>query len=309
MKFKDYVAHYVTTYVDTRSERTGKKAKVQILAAHLLPQFGDMELETITRRVGHDFQAKLKTRDSKRGGKLSNKTINNIMALLHHVLLTAYDDEELGKQPSKFKALKVVQKSPPRLTVDELKKFMTADTDPMFSRMFMLAGLTGMRYGELVALNWKNVDFERNCIHVCQSSPGHSREVFNQTKNGKGHIAPMNAAAKDLLKSFHRSAGLVFEDPRSPSLTISYSRCNAAIRAAGERVGLPHIRFHLLRHTFISIMVADAQVSVGLVRFFVGHSDIRVTQRYIGRDENRDSAAMAQFDALLANPTESLLSS
>lgn len=306
MKFKDYAKRYIETYVESNSKGTGAQTKKQSLNKHLLPFFGDVELKDIDTMLVEDFIAKQTRTPSERikGKNLSNKAINNNTAILSHILKKAFRSKLITDMPFIDRKPKEAKESP-RLVMPNLEALLMADIPVRSKYLLSILIFTGMRIGEVRALNWKNIHFDKEYIDVCQSCPSHSLEILDRTKTGKNYQAPIAPALKEILKTFHRSTGLVFENPLSPGIPLSWEVCNAAITKACAIAGVRRVTAHTFRHTNISMHVADAKNGAGLVRFFVGHSDIRMTQSYIGRDQKLDNGAMAAFEALF--PTETLL--
>lgn len=304
MTFAEFVTRYVATYVDVNSKGVGGQTKKHTLKKHLLPFFGSVDLKEIDTMLVEDFIA-LQTRtpsERMKGKLLSNKSINNHTALLGHILKRAFRNKLITDMPFIDRKPKDSKESP-RLRMPDLEAILMADVPAQTKYLLSVLVFTGMRIGEVRALNWKNVHIDAGYINVCQSCPQHSLEILDRTKTGEDYQAPISPALKEILKTLHRPTGLVFESARSPGVPLRYDFCNAAITAACRIARVRRVTAHVFRHTNISMHVADAKNGAGLVRFFVGHSDIRMTQRYIGRDQNLDNGAMAAFEALFPDDT------
>lgn len=173
------------------------------------------------------------------------------------------------------------------LTLDEIDLTLDHVHPGMFERidrpMFMAAVMTGMRKGELVALRWRDVDWNAGRIRVRRN---YTCGEFGTPKSRRStRSVPMTPDLADALRALHtasrwrRPDDLVFAHPEHggviPKANIA-RRFRLALRAAG--VDESH-RFHDLRHTFGTHMAA-AGVPMRTLQEWMGHRDLTTTQRY-----------------------------
>jgi integrase len=134
--------------------------------------------------------------------------------------------------------------------------------------IILLALNTGMRRGELFALQWSDIDLERRTLTVRGSS----------AKSGKTRHIPLNTEATHTLTQWRKQgspAGLVFPGKAGAPL----DNINNAWRRLLKAAQITGFRFHDLHHTFASKLVM-AGVDLNTVRELLGHSDIAMTLRY-----------------------------
>jgi integrase len=133
------------------------------------------------------------------------------------------------------------------------------------------AVLTGMRIGEIVALEWNDVDFERKIIVVRRSYGG-------RTKSGKVRYVPINSKLLSILEacSKNRKSDLVFPDKDGNMRSIDF---RTEMKRAAKKAGIRRIRMHDLRHTFASNYVIKGGNILSLQKI-LGHSTINMTLRY-----------------------------
>ena len=155
--------------------------------------------------------------------------------------------------------------------------------------LFVIAGFTGLRMGELRALRWEHVDLEgarSRCRERCRGtqSPRPSRGDADGAIGRTGDPRLQIAARAEELR---RSLGLRLRPARRRLLDRSAVRHRfvAAQKAAGVRVR----RFHDLRHTFGSIAIR--KFDLVSVQAMMGHSKITTTQRYLHSKPRPDDAA------------------
>jgi integrase len=125
--------------------------------------------------------------------------------------------------------------------------------------------LTGARKTEALTARWCDIDFERKFWRIPISKSGQARHV------------PLSAAAVALLESIpNKRAELIFPNPDTDK---AYASIYGSWNTARTRAGLADVRMHDLRHSFASFLV-NAGCSLYEVQRILGHSQIKVTQRY-----------------------------
>lgn len=137
--------------------------------------------------------------------------------------------------------------------------------NPYPSAAIKLLLLTGARRGEILGLQWQNVDFDRKCLRLPDSKTG-AKIIF------------LNGPATILLHSLPRLTGNlhVFPGSRSGGGFVGLDKVWVRVRAAAD---LADVRLHDLRHSFASIGVGDG-LSLPIVGALLGHKHAATTARY-----------------------------
>jgi integrase len=157
--------------------------------------------------------------------------------------------------------------------------------------IFLTAAFTGLRQGELLALRWRDVDFERRVIRVHRTYK--SGNGVDTPKSGRGRAVPMADEVGQALarlserQHFTEDDDLVFRGPRGH---VNAQKLGYRYKAALERAGLRELRFHDLRHTFGTIAINRADIVQ--VQAWMGHADIKTTQRYLHYKARADEAEL-----------------
>jgi len=156
-----------------------------------------------------------------------------------------------------------------------------AREDVQDGELIRVAAYTGLRRGEFVALRWRDVDFIGRKLTVSRAV---SADVERSTKSRRPRQVPLPDQAAAALDRLSRRPDYI-----GPSEYVFASRFGrrldpSALRRRFERArdaaGLPALRFHDLRHTYGSLLVA-AGIDLQSVREAMGHSRISTTERYM----------------------------
>jgi integrase len=144
----------------------------------------------------------------------------------------------------------------------------------------LLAMNTGMRKGEILSLDWQNVDLIHKNLTI----------MSENAKSGKTRHIPLNTEAFETLKKWKgdpSAVGFVFKgQDGKPLLEIRKSWATVLDIAKIE-----NFRFHDLRHHFASRLVM-ASVDLNTVRELLGHSDLTMTLRYAHLAPEHKAAAV-----------------
>lgn len=215
--------------------------------------------------------------------RIKPKTINGQVGTLLKCLRTAIEWGESDKLPI-IRPLRCDPEEFDYLTEGEAQKLLEASSGA-YKTAILLALHTGMRFGELMALNWEKVDFVKKQIIV---KDNFSVGVLGSTKGNKIRYIPMTQDLYDHLISISPKIGFVLKGPDGLRFRPECSR--TAIHSICNKAGLRQIGWHKLRHTFAS-RLAEKGVTILTIKELMGHSDIRTTMRYahLGQHTLRDA--------------------
>lgn len=171
------------------------------------------------------------------------------------------------------------EKRPEILTLQEIRDLLKSAErmDEPWYPIWAIALHTGMRSGELYALEWSSVDLENDEIHVYRNWT--NKTGFGPTKSRNWRTVPVNQELKRLLNELKLKRGHEqFVLPRFQS----WKDGNQAeiLRKFCLGVGLPSIRFHSLRACFATQLIKDG-VAPARVMKICGWQDLKTMQRYI----------------------------
>ncbi len=218
----------------------------------------------------------------RKGGRLSDRNANKLLTELKACLGWARDDYGLNVNAADgiSKHRERTNERPSFYTVDEVEALVRAAASPSDALAFRIAAYGGLRRGEIVSLRWGSIDFERGSMHINESV---SAGIDSTTKSGKGRtvpLAPQLAQALAQAQPHDAQPHDLVLVGAVPGCKLDGSALRKRFVAARKRAGLPVLRFHDLRHTFGSLAV-DGGASLVQVQSWLGHSDLRVTARYL----------------------------
>lgn len=244
-----------------------------IVRAQLLPAFGELPLESVSTTAIERWLA---------GFDRSPSTRLKAVVLLHGIFQRARKVWGLPANP-------VADVEKPTLSPsgdievfspEEVWALVRAAGSDQDAALFLTAAFTGLRRGELLALRWRDVDFNGSVIRVRAS---YGEAGLTTPKSGKVRSVPM---APDVAAALARLGtrrwwtsddDLVFVGESGGYLDGSALR--RRYDAALTRAGLRRLRFHDLRHTFGTRMIGMADIR--RVQEWMGHANIQTTMKYL----------------------------
>ena len=265
---------------------------------HFLPAFGNCSLEQVTPASIERWRRALVAEE-----RLSNRSINKLLTILHGIFERARKRWGLSTNP-----VAEVEKQPRKKRVsidvygtDEVMALVRAAESEQDAALFLTAAFTGLRMGELLALRWRDVDFQLQAIRVRAS---YTHRELGTPKNKTGRTVPMIDSVAQVLarlsqrERFTAMDDLVFAGTAGDHLDDSALR--RRYKCARERAGLRPLRFHDLRHTFgtHAIRTADPRE----LQEWMGHADFATTEVYLSYKPRAEAAkrlALAFDDRML----------
>lgn len=287
--FADAAAEYLRYIEQDRGRKPSTlRGYRSALKAHLLPAFGEIPVESVTTEAIERWIA---------GFKGSARSRNKLLIQLHGILgrarkaygLPGNAAAEVEKFPLK-RSGEIDVFSP-----EEVWALVRAAESEQDAAIFLTAAFTGLRMGELLALRWRDVDFAGQTVRVRAS---YYAGALTTPKSGKVRAVPMAPDVASVLAQVGQRVDWVGDDdPVFAGVAGSYldgSALRRRYKLALAAAGLRPLRFHDLRHTFGTRMIAKADIR--RVQEWMGHADIQTTMRYLHyapRDEDARLVAEA----------------
>lgn len=266
--YADFAREWLETYVRTNNKPSEQRTKNYRMRRHLVPFFGKMTLAAIGD-IDIERYKSVKTQSG-----LAPKSVNNHLAILSKSLNSARDWGLLERTP-RIKFLRVPPQRFDFLTPEESRALLdAARTESAWHDMILCALRTGLRVGELLGLEWRDVDMTRRQLIISRSVvDGH----VGSPKNNRVRMVPLSLDLAAALSARGRSRVSVFDTAEGRPVT--YKTAHAALKRICKKAGLRRVGWHTLRHTFAS-QLAAAAVPMRAVQDLLGHSTLQMTMRY-----------------------------
>ena len=264
--FKDFAEQYLE-YSKANKAVSSYQRDRTIVNTHLVQAWGEIDLVRITPRLIEDYKVQ-------RLGKVTPATFNREFNTIKNLFRKAVEWGYLRENPTvPVKWIKTGKQAVRFLSDDEIQRLIAAcaaSGHAQFYGIVVVALNTGMRKGEILRLRWSDVDFKRRQIRVVSSEDGN-------TKNYDSRVIPMNRSVENLLRKHPRRLDSPYVFPGESGQM--FNKTNYHFTKAVKRSGIPHARFHDLRHTFASHLVMKG-IDLRTVQELLGHKDMRMTLKY-----------------------------
>jgi integrase len=210
--FKALAQEVLVLHAAVENKDTEQDSKESIFRVHLVPAFGDLDLEQIDERAIAAYKSsKLQPKPEREGEDapkgLSPKTVNNHLTVLLTSLKLAKRWKKLRVVPE-VGFLRVPKPEIDFLTFEEAPRLL-AGADPEWRTMILLGLRAGLRQGEILALRWDDVDLVRGVLHVTKRV---YKARVDTPKGGRRRDVPMGDELREALRALPSrfAGGLVF---------------------------------------------------------------------------------------------------
>lgn len=289
---------FIETYCKTNNRASTVREKRRTLARALVPVLGRHRLDQIGPREIEAYKAR------RLDDGLSNKTVNEELAILSKLLDFANEIGDLPTSPPKIRRLKTQAPSFDFLDFDEAERLLEAarDAPDPWCAMIPIALWSGLRLSELRALQWDDVDLVAARLHVRRAADDEG--VLTPTKSYRARIVDLPQCAVELLRQHLHLRGPFVLSREDGSMLQRWhceskskkQRDDSPLMKVCRKAGLRRMGWHGLRHTYASHLVMRG-ANLMEVRELLGHASIQMTMRYAHLSPSARKSAVALLDA------------
>ena len=298
MNVDQLAAHYKSVEIPLKAHSTAEGYK-NFLKVHVIPRWGQYALSAIKSVEVETWLRNLKRMDGQPTSPATKSKIRNLMsALFSH----AIRNEWAARNPiTEVRTSAKRLRTPDILTAGEFQALLL-ELAQRERVMVLLAGSTGLRRGELIALRWRDVDLEAKQANITHSV-WHNVEGNTKTEASRKPV-PLPSLVVDELKQWKLvSIYRADDDYIFPSIAKNGSQpiqpdmiLKRHIRPALERIGVKkQIGWHSFRHG-LGTMLRQKKVDIKTAQELLRHANSRITldiyQQALS-DEKRDAADLA----------------
>ena len=290
MTLGEWLDRWLTDYKEN-TVRPGTLAGYRsCIENYIKPQLGGKQVSLVTSQDVQKLYRKLKENGRVRehprfGSALSDTTINRLHAIFHQAMEDALHAHIIAKNPTVGATVPKASHAPKRVLTDkELDTFLDAvREDKIWGDFFYVELTTGLRRGEITALLWSDLDTLNKTISVSKQyvkNPNGELTLSRPKTETSVRKVSIPQDAVDLLiaeHGKHPENPYMFPSPVTGEMYYPDSVVNLHKKILKD-AGLPHIRFHDLRHTFATLALQNG-VDVKTVSSMLGHYDAGFTLR------------------------------
>ena len=197
---------------------------------------------------------------------LSKKTVNMYLGIFRTMYNLAISDELLTKNPFANKVEFKIEPKDPKYLSYKSQETLEKATPDYFKPIITTALNSGLRRGNIIDLQWKNLNFDFRTIEITKN------------KGNKKIKIPMNDTLYDLFTNMERKSEYVFLNPNTGE-KWNETAFNKLWRKIREKAGLDDLKFHGLRHTVCTRLIQN-NVPIPIAKEILAHSDIKTTLQY-----------------------------
>ena len=261
MLFGDWLCYWYETHSKPTLRASTQNNYENVIYNHVLPEIGKIPLNKLSQNDLQQFYGRLKKNGRKRlteqyGAGLSDRMVRMCHAVCRSALERAVRDDLLRTNPA------IGCKLPPKkakemqvLDREELQKFLIQAQADGYYELFLLDLCTGLRRGELIALQWDDLNFETGVLTV-------NKQAY--TVNGELQIIPPKTKASvrklvlppavlAVLREYKKTVDSrwMFPSPVKADRPITPGVARRRLQTILERADCKRVRFHDLRHPYV----------------------------------------------------------
>ena len=235
----------------------------QYIRCYIDPYLGGKIVSRITRMDIQKLYRKLKKEGRihdhpEYGHELSDTMVLRIHAMLHRCLKDAEHDHIIPYNPTDGAKLPKNNYKPKQvLDREQIDAFLAAvDKNEVWRDFFYTELTTGLRRGEICGLMWRDFDENAGTLKILRSVhvPKRGELEIGETKTSQGRRTirlPPSTVQRLKERKKHAISQWIFPEPLAPEKPVRPSAAYYWMKVMLKEAGLPHIRFHDLRHPYV----------------------------------------------------------
>ena len=286
MSFSDWLNFWFENYSKPALRESTKDFYRNLIYNYIIPEIGNIQLDKLTSSDLQQFYSKLKksgrkTRTELFGEGLSDRMVRSCHTTLKSALHKAVDEGLIRSNPA------IGCKLPPKkakemqvLTNEEIQRFLIQAKEDGFYEFFLLELATGMRRGEILGLQWADLNFKTGELHITRQASvvnGKLNISVPKTKTSD-RIVILPKVLLDMLSEYKKNVNSkwIFPSPKNENVPRNPVSMGKSLKKILSRAECKNIRFHDLRHTFAT-MALENGMDVKTLSAMIGHVSAATT--------------------------------
>ena len=313
MTLGQWLARWLTEYKAGTVRPGTLEGYRRYIEYYIEPQLGDKQISLISQQDIQRMYRRLKTEGRIRehpemGHQLSDSMVRHIHSTLHAALKDAVQAHVIPKNPTEGTTAPKPNYKPKRiLTRAELDAFLAVvEQDEVWRDFFQTELMTGLRRGEICGLQWSDFDGNTGTLKVCRTLHSQRKGEYTtgETKTNQGMrtiILPHRVTEILRRRKADTISQWILPDPVKPEDPVNPGSAYLHMKTLLRRAGLPSIRFHDLRHSCASLLLANG-VPLKHIQEWLGHSDSTTANIYAHLDYKSKITSANVMDNILTLP-------
>ena len=314
MPFGEWLDFWYQNYVKPQIRPTTQANYEAKIYQHIIPELGKIPLNQLAQKDLQQFYARMKTggrliRTEQFGKGLSDSMVRGLHAACRSALEKAVQEGLIRTNPA------VGCKLPPKrgremqvLGREELQRFLIQAQAEGYFELFLLDLCTGLRRGELLALQWDDLDFKTGTLTV-------NKQVYEVKGRLQVSVPKTRASIRrlvlppgvvEVLRQYRETVDSrwMFPSPVKEDVPLTPGAVRRRLQIILERAGCKRIRFHDLRHTFATLSL-ESGMDVKTLSAMLGHVSAATTlDIYTHVTGDMQTEAAAKIDRGLGNEVQ-----
>ena len=261
MPFGDWLTYWYENHSKPKIRPTTQETYESRIRLHIIPEIGSIPLNKLTQNDLQQFYGRIKNSGRKRftdryGEGLSDRMVRMCHATCRSALEKAVQDGLIRVNPA------IGCKLPPKkaremqvLTREELQRFLIQAKFEGYYEVFLLDLATGLRRGELMALQWDDLNFKTGVLNVNKQVYDVRGQLQISTPKTKSSIRKivLPPAVVAVLREYKKTVDSrwMFPSPVKEDCPITPGVVRRRLQFILAHAGCKHVRFHDLRHPYV----------------------------------------------------------
>lgn len=307
-KFKYYAVYWLK-----KKEFEIKKSTycnyANLLRNQICPILGEIKFEELSGDILQFFIYRAQGEFN-----LSEKTTKDCLGIIKQIIVDGQEEGIIpnfafSKRKLKYKKIELIGEKKKVYTEEEYKKIINEILNKIdYKKVGILLGLyTGMRIGELCALQFKDIDFKNKTITINKTlqriydptkdiNPSEIQITSPKTESSNRVVPITNDVIKILEKLNTGNENYILTGTKKWCEPRTFRR---SYQTFMKKIGVEPLKFHSLRHTFASMNIENG-ADIKTISEILGHSDIDVTLKvYTHSSEKNKKKAIEKFEKML----------
>ena len=300
--FGEFIERWKTEVLTTQKPSSARAVRSH-LKCYIMPELGKLRLDQFGVENQQMFITRMPERATEKA--VSRKTILNVLGTLSTILTTArdwgYNCEQISLTKLRLPPRGTAYEAP-HFTVEQVQKILAIAQEP-WRTMFCIFMMDGLRAGEALGLQWPDIDFERNLLHIRRSA-WYGRLQTAKSESSETVLPIPNPLLK-VLKAYREQwkpnpQGFLFvtrnNRPPSSNKVVEYHLWPILDALEIHRCGV-----HAFRHTHTALLL-DSGATPKVVQRQLRHSDARTTLEIYGHVVGDAHRAAVEKVASIVDP-------